>query len=81
VDRSFNSIVIEFDPAIVDEARQALPVRERVADGVGELDLLADESLLGAQPGFEDISQRPAFCCRTRRRSSALRPRISFSIA
>ncbi|MGY4412248.1 hypothetical protein ACVWW4_003984 [Bradyrhizobium sp. LB7.1] len=48
--------------------------REGVADGLGGLDVLADESQLGAQPYLEDI-----FCCRTRRRSSALRPQISFS--
>lgn len=34
-------VVVEFDPAVIDEARQTSPVRERVADGGGKLDLLA----------------------------------------
>ena len=39
--------------------------------------LLADESQLGAQPYLEGIGQWSAlFCCRIRRRSSALRPRL-----
>src|SRR5690242_2061720 len=59
-DRSFDRVVVEFDSAVIDEARQALPARERVTDGVGELNLLADQSELGAQPRLEGISQRPA---------------------
>lgn len=54
---------------------------EGIADGLGELDLLADESQLSAQPYLKASAGGRLFCCRTRRRSSALRPRISFSIA
>ena len=41
-DRAFDSIVVEFDAAIIDEARQALPARQGVADGLGKFALLAD---------------------------------------
>lgn len=36
-DRSFNGVMIEFDAAIVDEARQSLPTREGVTDGGASL--------------------------------------------
>jgi hypothetical protein len=36
MDRAFDGIVVELDAAIVDEARQALPTRERIADRFGE---------------------------------------------
>jgi hypothetical protein len=56
-DRSFDGIVVEFDASVIDEARQALPARESVTDGLGKLSLLADESQLGAQSG---PAHRPA---------------------
>ena len=65
--RALDGIVVELDAAIVDEVRQALPARQGVADGFGEFALLADKTKF--------------FCCRTVRRSSALRPRMSFSTA
>jgi hypothetical protein len=34
---------------------------QRAANGFGEFDFLADESLLGTQPSLEGIGQRPAF--------------------
>ena len=43
-DRTFDGVVVEFDTAIVDEARQALPARESVADGLGEFALLQTSS-------------------------------------
>lgn len=49
-DRSFDRVVVEFDLAVIDEVRQPLPARECVANSGGEFGLLADESLLGAQP-------------------------------
>ena len=36
-DRSFDRVVVEFDAAIVDEARQAFPTRQGVTDGFGSL--------------------------------------------
>ena len=35
-DRTLDGIVVELDAAITDEARQALPTRERIADRFGE---------------------------------------------
>ena len=35
-DRSFDRIVVEFDTAVINEARQPLPAREGVADGLGD---------------------------------------------
>ena len=35
-DGTLDGVVVEFDAAIVDEARQALPTRERIADRFGE---------------------------------------------
>src|SRR6476646_7157722 len=42
--RALDGIVVELDAAIVDEARQAFPTRERIADGLGELALLTDQA-------------------------------------
>jgi hypothetical protein len=36
---SFDGIVVEFNAAIVDEAREVLPAGERVANGFGDFDL------------------------------------------
>src|SRR4029077_4874320 len=60
-DRSFDSVVVEFDAAIVDEAGQAFPARQGIANGVGELALLADQGQFCAQPQLKGIDQRPAF--------------------
>ena len=52
-DRTFDCVGIDLDPAVVEEAAEALPTREGIADRLGELALLAEERELGAQPGFE----------------------------
>ena len=80
-DGAFDGVVVEFDATVVDEARQALPAREGIADCLGEPALLADQAEFCAQPLLECIGERPAFCCRMMRRASALRPRMSFSMA
>jgi len=36
-DGAFDGVVVEFDAAIVDEARQAFPTRQGVTDGFGSL--------------------------------------------
>lgn len=59
-DRALDDVVVEFDTAIIDEARQALPAGERIADGVGQLALLADQRELRAEPPFEGFRLRPA---------------------
>lgn len=60
-DRTLDSVVVELDTAIIDEARQALPARERIADGLGELALLADQGELCVEPLLESNGKRPAF--------------------
>src|SRR5260370_42672778 len=60
-DGALYGVVVELDTAIVDEARQALPARQRVSDSLGELALLTDQGEFCAQPRFECIDQRPAF--------------------
>ena len=51
-DCAFDDIGVDLDAAVVEEAGDALPAQERVADGLGELGLLADEAELLAQPGL-----------------------------
>lgn len=50
LDRSFDRVVVQFDAAVVDEARQAFPARQGIADGLGELALLTDQGEFCAQP-------------------------------
>src|SRR6266550_1003177 len=50
---AFDDIGVDLDSAIVNEAREPLPARERIADRLGKLCLLADEVELATQPGFE----------------------------
>jgi len=47
-DGAFEGAVVELDTAVIKEARQSLPTRERIADGVGELALLTDQTKLCA---------------------------------
>ncbi len=47
-DGAFDGAVVELDTAVIKEARQPLLVRERIADGVGELALLTDQTKLCA---------------------------------
>jgi hypothetical protein len=47
-ERAFEGAVVELDTAVIKEARQSLPARERIADGVGELALLTDQTKLCA---------------------------------
>ena len=59
-DRTLDCIGVDLDPAVVEETGEAVPVRERVADRLGELALLADEGELFAQPGLEIGDERIA---------------------
>jgi len=56
IGRIDRSTVLEsiFDPAVVEEAREAAPVRARVANDLGELALLTDEG----EPRFELCEKR-----------------------
>ena len=60
-DGALDSIVVEFDAAIINEARQALPARQGLADGRGKLAFLADQAEFCAQPRLERGDQGTAF--------------------
>jgi hypothetical protein len=49
-DGEASGVVVELDKATIDEARQTLPAREHVADGVGKLAPLTDQTELCVQP-------------------------------
>ena len=57
---SFDGVVVEFDAAVVDEACQAFPARQGVADGISKFALLADQTKLCAEPRLERVDQRAA---------------------
>jgi hypothetical protein len=59
IDRSTVLLLSSMRPSLMKRV-SSLPAGERVANGFGELDLLADQSELGAQPGFKGVDQRPA---------------------
>lgn len=59
-DRAFDGVAVDLDAAIVEEARQAIPARERVAYRLGKFCLLADQAKLLAQPCFEIGDDRAA---------------------
>ena len=42
-DRAFDHVGVDLDAAVVEEAAKSSPTRERVADCLGELALLADQ--------------------------------------
>ena len=52
-DGALDGVVVEFDAAVFDEARQALPARQGVSDGLGKLAFLADQTEFYAQPRLE----------------------------
>ena len=60
-DCPLRDVGIDLDAAIIEEERQAFPARQRIADRLGELGLLADQSELGVEPGLEVLDDRPAF--------------------
>jgi hypothetical protein len=57
-DRSLDDVAVDLDAAVIDEADQAGPAREGIADRFGELGLLADKRQLGAQPDFQVVDDR-----------------------
>jgi hypothetical protein len=78
---ALDDIGVDVDAAIVDEAGKALPAGERIADRLGEFALLADEIEPAAQPDLESSMIGRLLSRRTMCRSSALRSRMSLSIA
>ena len=59
-DRALDGVVVDLDPAVVEEEGQAWPAGQRVADGFGQLGLLADGVELGAEPGLQVLDDRTA---------------------
>src|SRR5262245_13322232 len=48
---ALDDVAVDLDASVVEEQAQALPARQRVADRLGELALLAEQLELVAQPG------------------------------
>jgi hypothetical protein len=59
-DSALDDVGIDLDAAVGNEARQPVPTRQRISDGLREFGLLANQTELGAQPGFELVGDRPA---------------------
>src|ERR1700733_6989423 len=57
---ALDNIGIDFDAAVVDEAGETFPTRERIADRLGEFCLLADQCELFAQPWLKNVEDRLA---------------------
>ena len=79
-DRSLDGIGVEFGAAVIEEEAQARPPRECIADGFGELRLLADQTELLPRPSLHGLKDRPALFLAQTRRASASRPRIAASM-
>src|SRR5450756_668637 len=60
-DGALDGVVVEFDAAIVDEPRQPFPARQGIADGIGELALLTDQTKFCPQPRLKRVNQRMGF--------------------
>ena len=60
-DCALDDIGVNLDAPVVDEARQSLPARERVADRFRELGLLADQREFFAQPWLQGVDDRAGF--------------------
>ena len=80
-DAALDDIAIDLDPPVVDEVGETVPTREGITDCLSELGLLADQGELCAKPAFRPSMIDRLLSWRTARRSSALRPRMSFSTA
>ena len=52
-DGALDHVGVDLDATVVEEAREALPAREGIADGFGELALLADEAELLSEPRLQ----------------------------
>ncbi len=59
-DGTLDRVAVEFDPAIVEEAGQPLPARERIADRLGERALAAELGELGVEEATKLVDARTA---------------------
>src|SRR5579863_5534959 len=57
-DGALDGVVVDFDPAIIEEEAETGPARQCVADCLGEFGLLTDQRQLFPQPGLEGFNQR-----------------------
>ena len=60
-DGTFGGVVVDLEPAVVDEARQRKPARERIADGFCQIGFLREFRARRGEPFFERVEQRPGF--------------------
>jgi hypothetical protein len=59
-DGALDGVVVEFDATVIDEARQAFPARQGIADGRSKLAFLADQAEFCAQSRLEPVDQATA---------------------
>jgi len=78
---SFNGIVVEFDATVVDVAREALPAGSAQRMASASLIFWLMRACLARSQASKASASGRLFCCRTKRRSSGLLPRSSFTIA
>lgn len=79
--RSLDGVVVEVDPAIVEEPDPAIPVIEGIADGFGRPRPLSQFGQHVFQPGLHIAITAADSARRTTSRSSALKPQIRASIS
>jgi hypothetical protein len=80
-DCALDSVGIDLDAAVIEEAHQPVPTVERIADGPGDRRTAGNRYQGLLEPGLSVSASGLLFYCRTARRSSALLPRISPSIS
>ena len=59
-DATLHDVGVDLGTAVVEEAGETVPARERITDRLGEFCLLTDQGGLGPQPGFKVINNLPA---------------------
>lgn len=65
-----DDVGINLDAGLGNEARQPVPTRQRISNGLREFGLLAEQTKLGAQPGLrERPDERPQECAFDAQRS------------
>ena len=80
-DRAFDRIVVELDTAVVQEMTEGRPAGKGVTDSLGEATAARNATKLRLEPRLIASTSGRDLVLRTLWRSSAVRPRIDFSIA
>ena len=60
-DGALDDVGVDLNASIIEEAREAFPARECIADRLGQLCLLADQQKFFTQPGLERVKKRLGF--------------------